>query len=150
MQARSLYITEHPDMSGPFAQAIMAGQIMIGMTPEMVQAAWGRPQRVENRRTPEGNAVSPAGLTPADTGAVGEAAREKAARAWDLKLVYGNYLMNRMVSNLFFEAGHLKLIENVDTNGASAVSMSDPGARILLPGQAPPQSGPAKGGGQIQ
>lgn len=161
-RARSLYVTEHPDMSGYFAQAIMAGQIMMGMAPEMVEAAWGRPQRIEKHRASGGGGAETASTSadPAAAGGVSEggkvgggAADRKpsaaASRNWDLKFVYGNYLMNRMVSNLYFEGGRLTLIENVDTNGSSSVSMDDPELRLLLPGQAPSQSGPAKGGGQL-
>jgi outer membrane protein assembly factor BamE (lipoprotein component of BamABCDE complex) len=45
---RSLYVDQHPELPEVTAEAILTGQIMVGMTDDMVQTAWGKPVRVES------------------------------------------------------------------------------------------------------
>ena len=64
---RSLYVDEHPELPQLTADAIQKGQIMVGMSQEMVEVAWGKPVRKE-----------PVNL-------------EDATAHW----IYGNYFMER-------------------------------------------------------
>lgn len=139
-ERRALYLTEHPEVDGGYAEAIMAGQVMIGMSPEMVSAAWGKPQRAE-RRTPPREATAEQSVPNT------RVEPEEVNRIWNVRYVYGNYLVNVKVANLFFVADRLKLIEYVDTKGQNSISVSDPGARIPPQGGYDPSAGPAKGGG---
>lgn len=47
-QQRSLYVDSHPELSELMAEAILNGQIMVGMSEEMVHASWGKPARTES------------------------------------------------------------------------------------------------------
>src|SRR5690349_14904582 len=73
--SRSTWVTEHPETPSTFVPAILEGQIMVGMSPEMVTAAWGVPTRVDPIR---GDLL------------------------YDTKWVYGNYLASSAVSHLYF------------------------------------------------
>lgn len=44
---RGLYVDEHPELSEAMSEALMNGRVMVGMTQEMVQVAWGKPVRIE-------------------------------------------------------------------------------------------------------
>lgn len=136
-ERRALYLTEHPEVPGSFAEAIMAGQIMIGMSPDMVTAAWGKPARVDRR-------VPPREATPEEAAPSGRVDEAEVGKIWNVRFVYGNYLVNPRVSNLFFVGDHLKLIEYVDTRGQNSISVSDPGARI------PPMGGKDTGGAPVK
>lgn len=138
-ERRSLYLTEHPDVDSGFAEAILAGQIMIGMTPEMVSAAWGQPQRADQRKPP-------AQATPEQAALNARLEPEEAQRLWGVRYVYGNYLVSPRVTNLYFVGDQLKLIEYIDTKGQNSISVSDPSARIPQGGARDPSGIPGKGG----
>jgi hypothetical protein len=72
---RTLFVDAHPELSELMADAILNGQIMVGMTEEMVSAAWGRPSRVE--AVEEDDAVS--------------------------RWIYGNYFVGGNITHLYFD-----------------------------------------------
>ena len=43
---RFAYITEHPGLPDTIERAILNGQIILRMTPEQVEATWGRPEDI--------------------------------------------------------------------------------------------------------
>jgi outer membrane protein assembly factor BamE (lipoprotein component of BamABCDE complex) len=73
---RSLYVDQHPDLPEMMAEAILSGQIMVGMSDEMVQTAWGKPVRVESVQA------------------------DDAAARW----IYGNYFVGGNITSLYFDA----------------------------------------------
>ena len=48
---RRSFVNEHPGLQGRFAQAILAGEVEIGMTEAMVRASWGRPSDINRTVT---------------------------------------------------------------------------------------------------
>jgi outer membrane protein assembly factor BamE (lipoprotein component of BamABCDE complex) len=72
---RSLYVDDHPELSELTADAILNEQIVIGMTEEQVEMAWGKPVRAEST-TEEG-----------------------VAECW----IYGNYFVGGNITNLYFD-----------------------------------------------
>ena len=74
---RTLYVDAHPELSEMMADAILNGQIMVGMTADMVTASWGNPSRIEDVQ------------------------EEGVASHW----IYGNYFVGGNITNLFFDAG---------------------------------------------
>jgi hypothetical protein len=91
-QKRSLYVDQHPELSVPVADAILNGQIMVGMTQEMVQAAWGKAVRVE------------------------PVVREDAVTQW----IYGNYFVGGNITRLFFDTESTLVGYEVNNQPASA------------------------------
>jgi hypothetical protein len=103
---RSLYVDKHPTLSEQMAEAILNGQIMVGMTEEMVQVAWGKPVRVE------------------------DVSEEEAAKHW----IYGNYFVGGTITNLYFDPDGVLLrceVKN-QTSGAtmSQAPMADSADKI--------------------
>ncbi len=49
---REEYLRKHPDVSSQFAEAIRVGRLEVGMTPEMVEAAYGTPGFFMKRGNP--------------------------------------------------------------------------------------------------
>jgi hypothetical protein len=115
--SRSLYVTENPETPTPFANAIMSGNVAVGMTPSMVVAAWGKPTRTEKP------VANPKG---------------------DEKWIYGNYLVNNAVTHLYFKGGELVLYELVDTQTQMTQSISDPNAALFLQSRPSPEDGGSK------
>jgi hypothetical protein len=74
---RTTYVDEHPDLSEVMAEAILNGQIMVGMSEEMVKNSWGSPARV---------------------GTVSEE-DDEAKVQW----IYGNYFVGGNITNLYFD-----------------------------------------------
>ena len=72
---RALFVDAHPELSELMADAILNGQIMVGMTQDMVSAAWGKPSRVE---------------------AIDE---EDVVTRW----IYGNYFVGGNITHLYFD-----------------------------------------------
>ena len=114
---RSLYVTENPETPTPFANAIMSGNVILGMTPAMVVAAWGQPTRVEKI-----------------------ASNPKGEEKW----IYGNYLVNNAVTHLYFKTGALALYEFVDTQTQMTQSVSDPNKELILLSRPRPEDGGSK------
>jgi hypothetical protein len=108
----TLYVTQHPEVSSRFASAILAGSVLIGMSPDMVQAAWGAPTRVEKN------------------------AGTKADEKW----IYGNYLVNSAVTHLYFKKGELVLYELKDTQSTMTQSISDPNKKLPLLSRPPSEN----------
>lgn len=107
---RSLYVTEHPEMPRKYADAILAGQVVVGMSRDMVRAAWGEPTRLEKLNDhPKG----------------------------DEKWIYGNYLASPTVTHLYFKAGQLAVYELVDQQMRELESVTDPEKRLLLTSPTP-------------
>jgi hypothetical protein len=55
-EGRASYVAARPDLDAATRRAILAGELLIGMTPDEVAAAWGRPvaaNRFENGRQVE-------------------------------------------------------------------------------------------------
>jgi hypothetical protein len=73
---RALFVDAHPELSELMADAILNGQIMVGMNQEMVSAAWGKPSRVE---------------------AIEE---DDVVTRW----IYGNYFVGGNITHLYFGA----------------------------------------------
>jgi hypothetical protein len=97
---RSLYVDEHPELPEMTAEAILNGQVMVGMTEEMVETAWGKPVRIEPVDKDDG---------PGDV-----------AMRW----IYGNYFVGGNITSLYFtEDGLLARYEvnNEDTHANSGV-----------------------------
>lgn len=100
---RALYVTQHPEVSREFANAILAGNVLMGMSPDMVHAAWGSPTRIE-----------------------------KTSGKSDEKWIYGNYLVNSAVTHLYFKTGELVLYEFVDTQSQMTQTITDPNQKLPL------------------
>jgi hypothetical protein len=115
---RALYVTQHPEVSREFANAILAGNVLIGMSPDMVQAAWGTPTRVE------------------------KSGSKKADEKW----IYGNYLVNSAVTHLYFKTGSLVLYEFVDTQSQMTQTITDPNKKLPLASRPSDEVAGAKGG----
>jgi hypothetical protein len=73
---RSTFVDEHPSLSETMAEAILNGQIMVGMSEEMVKVSWGSPARVASVTDDE----------------------EDAKVQW----IYGNYFVGGNITNLYF------------------------------------------------
>jgi hypothetical protein len=116
--SRSTWVTEHPETPSTFVPAILNGQIMVGMSPEMVTAAWGEPTRVDPVR--------------------GDV-------RYDTKWVYGNYLASSAVSHLYFKDGRMEMFEFVDTKTQQAFQVTNPGDRLSLQSR-PPETKTGGGG----
>jgi hypothetical protein len=84
---RSLYVDEHPELPELMAEAILNGQIMVGMTEKMVETAWGKPARIE---------------------AVTE--QEPVTSRW----IYGNYFVGGNITSLYFSEEGLLARYEVD------------------------------------
>jgi len=98
-QKRSLYVDEHPELSEVMAEAILAEQIQLGMTMEMVEVAWGKPSRME------------------------KVSGDQTGNKW----VYGNFFVGRTITNLYFDVdGVLTRYEVEDQLAASKNSSADP------------------------
>jgi len=93
---RNTYVDEHPDLSEMMAEAILNGQIMVGMTEEMVKVSWGSPARV-------------ATVTNAKEG-------DDAKVQW----IYGNYFVGGNITNLFFDDNATLLRYEVNYQPAQA------------------------------
>lgn len=107
---RALYVTEHPEVAPKYANAILAGEVLVGMSRDMVLAAWGQPTRVEKlRENPKGE------------------------QRW----VYGNYLTSAAVTHLYFRGDLLVLYELVDKQMREIESVDDPEKRLGHPIRAP-------------
>ena len=72
---RGLYVDEHPELSEAMAEALVNGRVMVGMTQEMVQVAWGKPGRIEPVK------------------------EEDVTSHW----IYGNYFVAGTTTSLFFD-----------------------------------------------
>jgi hypothetical protein len=108
--SRSTWVTEHPETPSTFVPAILDGQIMVGMSTEMVTAAWGAPTRVDVVRHDV---------------------------RYDTKWVYGNYLANSAVSHLYFKDGRMEMFEFVDTKTQQSFQVTNPGDRLALQSRPP-------------
>ena len=95
-QRRSLYVDDHPELSEQMAEAILDGQIMVGMTGEMVQVAWGTPVRTET----------------IDEG--------EFAEIW----VYGNYFVGGTITSLFFDEDQLLVRYEVQDQSTHSTNSS--------------------------
>ena len=115
---RSAWVTEHPETPAPYVPAIMNGQIMVGMTTEMVNASWGEPTRVDPVRSDV---------------------------RYDEKWVYGNYLANSAVSHLFFKDGRMEMFEFVDTKTQQSFQVTNPSERLALQSRPPETVGGGRG-----
>ncbi len=96
---RAAFVDRHPELTEQMAEALLDGQIMVGMSREMVQIAWGSPVRVE---TVDGE--------------------DDAVVHW----IYGNYFVGGTITNLFFDQDGVLLRCEVkqDPTGASVSSPS--------------------------
>ena len=115
---RALYVTQHPEVSREFANAILAGNVLIGMSPDMVQAAWGTPTRIE----------------------------KPSSKKTDEKWIYGNYLVNSAVTHLYFKTGSLVLYEFVDTQSQMTQTITDPNKKLPLASRSQDEGVGSKGG----
>lgn len=99
-QLREAYVVEHPSLTEMQADAILNGRITIGMTEEMVVAAWGVPTRVQPVKDSE----------------------DGAQNQW----FYGNYFVGGSITGLYFDkAGMLLRFEvSGEPNAANSVSGS--------------------------
>jgi len=116
--SRSTWVTEHPETPSTFVPAILDGQIMVGMSSEMVSAAWGAPTRVDVVR--------------------GDV-------RYDTKWVYGNYLASSAVSHLYFKDGRMEMFEFIDTKNQQSFQVTNPGDRLSLQSR-PPETKTGGGG----
>ena len=100
-QLREAYVMEHPNLTEMQADAILNGRITLGMTEEMVMAAWGVPTRVQP---------------------VKEKTEEGAESQW----FYGNYFVGGSITELFFDKAGILLRYEVsgEPNAANSVSSS--------------------------
>jgi hypothetical protein len=89
-----MYVDDHPEISELTADAILNEQIMIGMTDEQVQMAWGKPVRVES--TPE----------------------ENVSERW----IYGNYFVGGNITSLYFDEDGLLARYEVDNQQNHALN----------------------------
>ena len=91
---RTMYVDDHPELSELTADAILNEQIMIGMTDEQVEMAWGKPVRVES--TPE----------------------ENVSELW----IYGNYFVGGNITSLYFNEDGLLARYEVDNQESHALN----------------------------
>lgn len=117
-ETRSLYVTQNPETPPKFANAVLTGQIMIGMNVDMVTASWGEPTRQE----------------PVDND-----------ERFDERWVYGNYLTNKAVTHLYFRDRTLELYEFVDTGTQQKLQVSDREEKLGLRSRPADEN---KGGGR--
>jgi hypothetical protein len=108
--SRSLYITEHPEVPTKYANAIMVGEVLVGMSRDMVRAAWGDPTRLERLNN-----------------------NSKGEERW----IYGNYLASATVTHLYFKGDLLVLYELVDRQMHELQSITDPEQKIGLTNRPP-------------
>jgi hypothetical protein len=115
--SRSLYVTEHPEVPQKYATAILTGEVLVGMSRDMVRAAWGDPTRMEKL------AGNPKG---------------------DERWIYGNYLTSATVTHLYLKGDQLVLYELVDKQMREIQSVSDPEKKLGLTSRNPEdtQGGP--------
>ena len=110
LMTRTLFVDDHPELSEMQADAILNGQIMVGMNNEMVTAAWGKPSRIQ---TVEAN---------------------DASKQW----IYGNYFVGGTITNLYFDfEGKLVRYEvNYEPTHANGGSITGDGSTgsVLLSG----------------
>jgi hypothetical protein len=52
-QRRVDYVDAHPELSDLLAESILAEQVQVGMSTEMVEVSWGKPSRVQSLRDEE-------------------------------------------------------------------------------------------------
>ncbi len=116
-QQRSLYVDGHPELTEQEADAILNGRIMVGMTREMVETAWGKPVRCEK-----------VDCDKADT-----EVEELITDRW----IYGNYFVGGTITSLFFnEDGQLIRYEvwdqstHANTSSLSLEKQSAEGVKI--------------------
>ena len=95
--------------------AVLGGSVLLGMSGDMVEAAWGSPTRVEKLG----------------------AGNSKGEERW----TYGNYLVNSAVTHLYFRNQEVVLYEFVDTQTNSTQAVSDPNEKLNLVGRAPSETG---------
>jgi len=110
-----MFVTQHPEIEPRFAKAVLDGNVLVGMTGDMVKAAWGQPTRVE--KLGAGN----------DRG--------------DERWTFGNYLVNNAVTHLYFRDNEVILYEFVDTRTNATQSVSDPNEKLSLISRAPSDAG---------
>ena len=115
---RAMYVTQHPEMDARFASAVLAGNVLLGMNKEMVQAAWGEPTRIEKLIE-----------------------NSKGEERW----TFGNYLVNSAVTHLYFRNNEAVLYEFVDTQTQATQSISDTNERLSF--LAPPSGKGSSGRG---
>lgn len=48
LTSRQEYVQNHPELSPEIKQAILAGQVINGMTKEAVRVSWGEPTRIKD------------------------------------------------------------------------------------------------------
>ena len=103
---RSMYVDDHPEISELTADAILNEQIVIGMSEEQVQVAWGKPVRAES--TPE----------------------EGVAERW----IYGNYFVGGNITSLYFDNDGLLMRYEVNNakNIAHNGTFSQDGSQAAL------------------
>lgn len=93
---RGLYVDQHPELSESVIDALMNGRVMVGMTQEMVQVAWGKPVRVE----PVSN--------------------EDVDSHW----IYGNYFVGGTTTSLFFDLDGILVRYEIKSQQGSGNSAS--------------------------
>ncbi len=113
--ARTMYVTQHPEIEPRFARAVLDGNVLVGMNRDMVKTSWGEPTRIE--KLPIGN--------------------EKGEERW----TFGNYLVNNAVTHLYFRNNEVVLYEFVDTKNNSTQSVNDPNERLRLLPPTPSDTG---------
>jgi len=91
---RSMYVDNHPEISELTADAILNEQIMIGMTDEQVEMAWGKPVRVESTQ------------------------EENVSERW----IYGNYFVGGNITSLYFDEDGLLARYEVDNQENHALN----------------------------
>jgi hypothetical protein len=98
---RETYVMDHPDLTEVQANAILAGEIVLGMDREMVTASWGEPTRTEDVQV------------------------EDATEHW----VYGNVFMGGTLTSLYFdEKGNLVKYEvGYESTHTNSGSLADRG-----------------------
>jgi len=118
-QKRSLYVDAHPELTELMANAILAEQIQIGMSSDMVEVAWGKPSRVE------------------------KANKEGMGDKW----VYGNFFVGRTITNLFFDPDHMLVRYEVQDQATTAAGASPDSPSTTVEGASTPPSELTKGPG---
>ncbi len=103
---RSLFVDQHPELSEAMAEALVNGRVMVGMTQEMVQVAWGKPVRIEPIKA------------------------EDVSSHW----IYGNYFVAGTTTSLFFDPDGVLVryeVKNQEGNvnsGSLSIAGSNPDA----------------------
>lgn len=112
---RTMFVTQHPEMDPRFARAVLGGNVLLGMSRDMVEAAWGSPTRVEKLG----------------------AGNSKGEERW----TFGNYLVNSAVTHLYFRENEVVLYEFVDTQTNATQAVSDPNEKLTLISRPPNDTG---------